>query len=317
VAARSPGKRIGIVGPHRRREGTGRYVARFMHRAGARVVAVAAATSGSAAEAAQAMSAEFGYRVTPYRTPGAMMDRAVLDAVAICSPASRHEAHLTCAVNADISAFCEKPLIWSGRPGDMTRAAALAEKFEERRLILHHNTQWRFVLDDLVGLLGSERVFGTSMFEMGLAPPMPGLDMVPEAAPHPISLIVALGGVCPLDQLSANWSADRNCLRLNAIVPRLRREPLAVRIVLQVKRDQPRPAWIILDSTKIERTIASMSPYRLALRVGDAIIPIADPLERSVRSFLSRLERSDCGSDPQIRAEMAMLEEIWLQVAHR
>jgi Oxidoreductase family, NAD-binding Rossmann fold len=311
----NPVTRIGIIGPARRRQGTGPYIARFLHHAGAQVVAVAASTYRSAVDAAMAMSAEFGYTVTPYPSSADMVDRGGLDAVAVCSPAPCHENHLTEALNSDISVFCEKPLLWSGQSGDAKRGSKLIREFRNRGVVLYCNTQWRFILEDVASLLGLQQVLRTNTLEMRLAPASFGSSMVPDAAPHVISLITALGGTSPLSKISACWYADQAGLGINAMAQRPGRPPLRVRMAFEVKSTQPRSAWINLDEIKIERVVTSINPYRMALRVGDIQTPIVDPLKRSVGAFLDQLSGPYRSFGPDLRAELAMLEQLWTHVA--
>jgi len=305
--------RIGIVGPSRRREGTGPHVARFLQAAGAQVVAVAASGPESAAAAAGVLGRKCGHPVTPYRTPAAMLSGAGLDGVAICSPAECHEEHLAGALRAGVGAFCEKPLLWSGRPGDAGRAAALVAGFARRGLVLHHNTQWRYVLDDIATVLGLDRVQATGSFGMRMSPPVPGPAMYRESASHPVGLLVALGAT-GFGPVAARWYAGGAGLEVSTVATRPGREALAVRLVFEAKADQPRPASITLDGLRIERLVSSLDPYRLALRVGGRVFDLVDPLDRSVLSFLGRLAGTATPA-PDLATEMRLFEELGLAVA--
>jgi hypothetical protein len=310
--------RVGVVGPSRRRNGLGPYVARFLTGAGARVSAVAASSPESAAQAARRMERDLAdVAVRSFATPQAMMRSGTVDAVAICSPAEHHERQLAGALDAGLHAFCEKPLVWSGRAGDAARSAELVRGFRERGVVLHQNAQWPFLLDDVAELLGSRPGRDVGRLEVHLSPPAPGPGMFPEGAPHAVSLMVALGASGRLGQATVNWPAGQRVLEIAATAPRRSGAALGTRIVLTAHPEQPRPAALVFDGAQVERVVLSMDPYRLALRHGRRLLPIADPLEWSVRAFLARVAGARPPRDEAAEpiAQAALLERLWAQVA--
>ncbi len=85
--------RVGVVGARRARQGVGEHLARFLHTAGAKVVAVAGTSASTAAEAAAALAGH-GIAATSHADVGAMVRSEALDALVIASPAATHEACL-------------------------------------------------------------------------------------------------------------------------------------------------------------------------------------------------------------------------------
>jgi hypothetical protein len=305
--------RIGIIGPSRTRNGTGPFVARFFEESGARVIAVAASTPASSERSAATLRREFGHDIASYPSAGAMMARAELDAVAVCSPTEDHGRQLKAALEAGLHVFCEKPLLWCGDGRDPARAADLVRGFTRKRLVLHHNTQWRFVLHDVRRLLGERRVLGTHLLEVSLAPPAPGPTMHLEAGPHAISLMVALGATGELEETRARWNESGTHLEV-AMIARRRVEPLAARIILQSCAAQPRPAQLAFDGCRVDRVVTSLDPYALALRCDGRVLPIVDPVLRSVRAFLRDVRVDGCDRAAHIVTEISILERTWRAV---
>ncbi len=308
--------KIGIVGPSRRNQGTGGFVARFLHEAGASVSAVCATTQASAEHAAVDLGAAFGCRIRPFGSMEEMLARCDLDAVAICSPVPCHEDHLWRAAKAGLHVFCEKPLIWTGAPGIAELVADLTRTFEDRGLVLHQNTQWTFIIDDLASIVGKDAIPPTESFEMMMAPPAPGLSMFWEAAPHPVSLMVALGATGSVSDLVCRCAEDLTSLTMEFIALRCGNAPLHARVVLQSQATQPRPCYLKLDGVLVQREILSLSPYEWALRAKGSLRPIQDPLRRSVQHFVRRCVTSDVRSDGDgIVRQFRLLEALWHTVS--
>jgi len=302
--------KVGIVGPSRRHNGIGAFVARFLHDEGAAIVAVCGSTEESALRAAAEFKSVFGYRVDGFGTMGKMISSCDLDAIAICSPAPFHEDQLELTATAGLHAFCEKPLIWTEGSRLPDRVAALTKAFHTNGLVLHQDTQWIFVLEDLRGLLADQAIQQTRSFEMFMAPAEPGLSMLWETLPHPISLLVALGAVGVISDVHVDFAEDLGGLNIDFHAYRHSADFLNVRIILRAQATQPRPCYIALDGIRIDRQVVSLSPYRLALRRQDSIFRIQDPVQRSVRKFLDLINNRDYPSNSEIVRQFEIIAAL-------
>ncbi len=305
--------RVGVIGPSRRNNGTGGFIARFLHRAGAQVVAVAASSPESASEAARGLMSELGSPIRAWPSAAALIAEAELDAVALCTPFRYHEEHFQPALERRLHVLCEKPILWTGRPGDAARATRWAQSFEEAALVLCQNTQWPFLLDELSMLLGAEHLHGLRSFEMGLAPPEGGKDMFPEAVPHPASLLAALGATGEIRSPRARWSNGLKVLEIEFSAVMRDGTELAARIELRAQREQPRPAWISLNGLRIDREVLMQEGYRLQLRAGSQVIGIRDPMVRSIERFIACCREPEAAREARhaIGRTMALLEHLW------
>ena len=196
--------RFGIIGPSRRRNGTGPYVARYLATAGMDIVAVAGTSDRTSLEAAAELNRLLGVSPYPARSPQEMIDRCLLDAVAICSPSDSHFEHLTLALDANLHVFCEKPFIWSAELAAAPQVKTILRRFAAKQLVVHLNTQWVYTLPSFMALCGSER--DIQSFDMKLSPQRPGMDILCKSGPHLTSMLIALGATGEARDVSVNWS---------------------------------------------------------------------------------------------------------------
>jgi hypothetical protein len=312
--------KIGIVGPSRRRNGTGPFIARFFHGQGAEVAAVCGSSQVASARAAAEFTSAFGVPVAAFATPERMIERCALDAVAVCSPAELHAAHVEIALSAGLHTFCEKPLIWNSEGPELPlplaeRAGHLTRAFLDRGLVLHQNAQWAYAIDDLRALLGERFFDNLRSFEMFMAPPAPGLSMFWEAIPHPVSMIAALGVAGVPRSIHAGFTEDLSGLDIAFEAPRAAQEPLRIRIRLRARAEQPRPCYMILNGIRVEREVVSMSPYQVALRRDGHLHPIVDPVLRSVKHFLARIHSRILEDHSGIVSQFRLIEALWPEVS--
>jgi hypothetical protein len=300
--------RLGIIGPSRRRNGTGEFVARFLAEAGADVVAVAGSSKHTSLESVARLRQFFPR--PPYAADSVrdMLDRCALDAVAVCSPAANHFEHLALALDANLHVFCEKPFIWGGIEPLATQAEALLAHFASKQLVVHLNSQWVYTLREFASLFIAEQ--RVRSFRMLLSPPRPGIDIFFEAAPHPISMLVALGATGRTRDVHARWSKSLDQLGLSFNAFTEDQSDIDVSCVFRTSGCQPRRACYAINEHWVEREI-EMASYKFSLRSSKRTITIADPLKVSVDHFLNRVYSGDhCGQAKVIIANVLMLDQL-------
>jgi hypothetical protein len=242
----------------------------------------------TAEDAARRLTSAWDRPVRPFSTAAALIDWDEIDAVAICSPASRHHDHLILALNRGLHVLCEKPLVWSDHPDDVDHVARIIDCFWRGRRVLHCTTQWVEILDDLRDLRMGEPPEDSRCFEMELAPPLAGVAMLREAISHPASLLAAFGGSGCIEDAVARWSSNLDRVELRFTATRTKGPPIVAKISLAATSAQPRPAALVLDGRRIDREVVSIQPYRLRLRTAKQALEIDDPLRRSVGRFVKR-----------------------------
>lgn len=303
--------RIGVIGAARRRQGTGPFLARFLHAAGARVVAICGTTTATANQAAADLRTTCRMILTPYSGARAMIAKERLDALAIASPAATHLAYLDLALASGCHALCEKPLVWGGADpaGD---AARLVTGFSAKGLLLAVATQWRHGLGAYMQLFPDVVPRSATSFEMTLSPTSTGRDMVPDALPHAFSILDHLFPAHdrPLSDLKIDASS-RDATTVSFTHPG-GAAGIACVVRLATVPSAPRPFGFGFDGRFATRVVTEPG-YRISLR--DAAtgreVPLSDPLDALVKAFVASVRRGPpFPVDPVIATGVRRLVEV-------
>ncbi len=286
------GVRYGLVGPGRRRNGLGPFLAREMRAAGAQLVAVAGRDPERTAADARALGAALDESVEPHTDLVTMLCSTPLDALVIAAPIEAHETALRAALAAGVPALCEKPLV---DPAAHGRLAELVGGFVRRRLPLRENCQLPYVLPAYDALHPGVRQAPPTRLEMLMAPSAPGRAMVVDSVSHLISVVQALVPVTEatrvvrvaVDGVAADADRARVDLELETPFPRLH-----ATLYLAVRAAQPRPQWIAIDGARIERRI-DPDDYSLVYRAATGEVPVPDPLGELVADFVRGVREPD------------------------
>jgi hypothetical protein len=288
--------RVAVIGARCRRQGIGAHLARFCAEAGAEVVAVLGTTPDTAGEAAEILRASTGQAPHACTEMEDLLARARPDTLVVASPNETHAGYLRQALGARLHVLCEKPLVWP-RPrvedsGDddlfqtLMAGEDLAERYLTEGLHLRVNAQWPFTLDTYAGLCPDPRTVTPQRFRMRLSPRSRGLAMLPDALPHPLSLLAA---VLPdedalIENVAVRFGAagTRSEIRFTY---RTWSAAVAVQVELQQCVEQPRPAGYGFDGHFVQRHV-ELPGYRMSFESETERIPLPDPTPLLVRSFL-------------------------------
>jgi hypothetical protein len=303
---------VGIVGARRTRQGLGPFVARELLRAGSEVPCLCTSRPETAAEASAQLRSATGAEARAYADAGEMLGREALDAVAILSPAERHETHLEQAFAAGLHVLCEKPLLW-GAPDLGARAARLAERFESKGLLLRELCQWPYTRAAFAALHPGVLERPPARFAMCLAPASTGRQGLGDALPHPLSLLQALapGDDARAEAASFRSAADGLCVAFD-----YRAGGAAVRAEVELRQtpERPRPAAWAVDGHWIRRRVRA-EDYAFRFEADGRSVPAADPLAGLVMDFVTDLARRLAGAPVastggEIAARARMLENL-------
>jgi len=275
--------RVGLIGPSRRVNGTGPFVAGFLAAIGADVVAVASRSHKTAIQAASRLQRYQGINPEPMRSVEELFDREDLNSVAVCSPAIFHDQHIRAAVAKGLHVFCEKPLVWGpvGTLGALT--LDLANRCSKSGLVLYENTQWVHTLEvfrKVHGDIVPDKVRG---IEMEFSPPCCDPDeMLREAFPHVASLVIqATGG----DSLKGIRTARRpGQLDISAYVAKEGRCVSVLRVRFSYAAMPPRKAAYALNGMWLRRRIGH--EYKIEFEANGLCYECVDPLKQSVSVFV-------------------------------
>jgi predicted dehydrogenase len=280
-----------IIGARRRRQGIGGFVARAFQGAGCDVCAVVGTSSESACAARDELRAA-GIGATPYHDLDVALARERPDVVAICSPYSAHVSHLQTVAKAKAHCLCEKPLWWAPSPARADQTREIIGAFARVDRYLDLLTQWPRTLPTYWRLFPELQRETIERFEMRLSPTAQGPDMVPDAAPHVLSMIWALVGAGEVASPSARFGAGGRGLTLDFAYYHAA-GVTSVKCDFVTCEEQPRPAWYGVNGSIAERVI-EMPGYRMRLRARDGSagdVPLPDPLPLHVRAFVEDVRR--------------------------
>lgn len=296
--------RVLVVGARRRRQGIGGFVAEKFHRCGAEVCGIVGTSTESAGIAREELLA----RDVPCGGVYSDLERAIEtsgpDIVAICTPHGHHFEALDTVANYSVDCLCEKPLGWDESPeARIATSEAIVSRYAEGGRLLGLVTQWPETLEGYFALYPELRERPVERFEMLLAPINTGRTMVPDAGPHPISMLQRLLGYGDIEDVRVEYSSDRgreSCLDFRY---RHERGVTEARLLCITCEHSPRPAGFGLNGKWVRRKIelpaynfwlekAERAPLPEKLadeyhRVrGTGALAIRDPLEARIQSFL-------------------------------
>lgn len=266
--------RLAVIGPHRRRTGTGPFVAAILRRLGCAVV------EWDRTQARRLLEPGF---------------RPDLDGVAICSPAETHLDYLAAAAGRGLAVFCEKPILWPPLPAPIATLAETLDSALRQGVVVHENTQWVYTLRDFRRLAGGFE--DVRHFRCELAPSSgTAADMTMECSAHANSLLLALG-CAGMENVRASFDAGRPSLDIDFRSRNAAGAAVEVQYRFARQLGQPRPAAYEIDHRRIERRV-DPDGYRIFLRHESREEEIRDPLESSLEDFLAKL------SQPEARPEI-------------
>ena len=301
--------RIGIVGARRRLQGIGGFVARDLAASGATVVAIVGTSVDTVDEARSALRSRYGLHVRGYLDLQEMISTEQIEAIAICSPYICHRQHLRMALDHKLHVLCEKPLVFEKGRDAMRDVKPLIEGFANVRRVLMVNEQWPHTLPFFRLCYPHVRLDQPpTQLEVLFCPTEEGIDMIPSAMPHVISLLLELaplGG--QLDRLSIELTRPTT-LDISFVYVHSRGRT-QVRAMLRNVSVQPRPAGYGINGHAVRRVIRLPSydmlfePVENGLEGAVAVqvqdtgqenaqkkqIPIDNPLRLLAIDFLSRV----------------------------
>ncbi|HRX87068.1 MAG TPA: Gfo/Idh/MocA family oxidoreductase [Phycisphaerae bacterium] len=288
-----PAPRIIVVGARSARQGIGEFVAGWFARHGAEVNAIVGTTDASVAQARATLRDRYAIDCRGYTNLDDALAAEPGEIVAICSPYPRHAAHLAAVGRAGRHCLCEKPLCWPVPEVDPAAPFVAAGK---RLAVL---TQWPCTLPTFYELHPEQRGAELKSFEMRLSPITSGLDMVPDAVPHFVSMIRGLVGAQATareqwhtEELAVEFvDGDPRRLRIDCTVVHSRGTTRAT-LHLATCPQRPRPAWYAINRARVERDI-DLADYQQFFRAGDRRIALPDPLGLLVAQFLEALSRGE------------------------
>lgn len=295
---------IVLAGARSVRQGTGPFIAAALHKAGARITGIVGTTPASVQQAEHELAQRHGITARGYTDLATAIATEQPDVVAICTPWQVHAEQLAIVAAAGCHCLVEKPLAW---PLSNAQVADLVGAFEQRGLLLHMVSQWPYTLPAFHALHG-ELSAPVEQFIMRLSPISIGATMIPDAAPHLISMLQALAGPGDCDNIVVSpgrqsdspelgrLSLDSLALDFLTLDFTYRTPSAAIKAQLQLQTcvQRPRPAWYQINDMRVEREVV-LPEYQQYLVANGRRVALSDPMEMMAVGFLAALRSADRG----------------------
>ncbi|MFT4822488.1 MAG: putative dehydrogenase [Halioglobus sp.] len=297
-----------IVGARTARQGTGPFIAGAFGKLGANVSAIVGTQSATVGEAQLALEADQGIRCIGYINLRKAMEIEKPNVVALCSPYQFHTEQLMAIAAANCHCLVEKPLAW---PANDQQVMTVLQAFESRGLLLEMVSQWPQTLTGFTQIHGPipETI---SDFAMRLSPISIGSDMVPDSAPHFISMLHALCGPGDFRDIKVQLQAsceDRLDRMLLDCTYKHHGGTVQAQLRLETCESRPRPAWYQINDLRVDRQV-QLPEYQQQLVSDEKSATLQDPLESVVEQFLNNLHNAGQTDVSVLRLGQRNLEQL-------
>ena len=252
-----------------------------------------------------------------------MLDKHSIDIVVISCPAESHLHYLRTSLNKGCHVFCEKPLWWSNEPlktqTDIdcitSDAIDLVNICRVNQRVLQLNTQWPYTLPTYYELYPQlKKQNNIETFSMWLTPQSRDDKMIVDSVSHILSMLYTLVGAGKINNIHSNFaqlSGDDDLLiefdYLHAI------GDTRVYISLMTNDTFPKPAAYAVNGLRVDRHI-DLPDYLISLRTTDNQIPVIDPLECSIKNFISTIQSKASSDEVALIDGMTHLAQIYQAV---
>ena len=300
--------KVVVVGARTARQGTGPFIAGAFKRSGALVSGVVGTQTATVEQALSALKTEQGIDCNGYSDLRQALLVEQPHIVALCSPYQFHGEQLLAIAEANCHCLVEKPLIW---PANDSQVLTVLEAFKERSLLLKMVAQWPQTLRGFTAVHGPlpETI---SHFSMRLSPISIGENMIPDSAPHFISMLQALAGPGDFNDINIEFQSSAP-QKIDGLVLGCNYEhengTTEAQLKLETCETRPRPAWYQINRLRVDREV-QLPDYKQELVSHDKYAVLQDPLESVVDQFLQALINEEIINVSALRKGQSNLQQL-------
>ncbi len=318
---------VAIIGPDRSKQGTGPYITSKFHQYGANISALVSSSLASAKSSAKKLNNESNIKSQAYATLEEAIERNKIDIVVISTPVQFHYQYLKTAINAGCHIFCEKPLWWPTldelEESDFrqieTKTIELLQLCHLHKVIIQLNTQWPLTLPTFYEIYPQHHATEQSIntFSMWLSPQSTDSSMIIDSVPHLLSMLYAIAGSGRIQNIDSNYALNRTTKELKIEFEYLYTiGSIYVDLTLTPTDSIPKSAAYSLNGNRVDRHV-ELENYLISLQSSDKQLPIVDPLDCSIRNFLSTIYSKTSSDDAAIIDGMIHLAQIYKAIVSR
>ncbi len=300
--------KVSIIGVGRKRNGIGKYIAKYFQKRGVSVTSVLGTTEKTALNAAFSLR-EYGIKASAHTDFNIMVEKERPDMVAIASPFSTHYEYLMKALRAGLHIFCEKPFLWQ-ETEDITRLIeTIFNMAESKGLTIAMNSQWPFSIpcyEEVCGLIDRREI---NNFYIRLSPISIGREMVIDSMPHALSMLYCCLGNGEIENVLIEREEKKITIRFNYIA-----STNLCKVMIKLKRGETQPRDFSFGfNDKIVSRILDLKSYSIFFKHENKIQRIIDPLELSVNDFIESvsMKREPLIGKPHVMNTAYMLKKIY------
>ena len=286
--------KIGIVGAARRHQGTGPFIARIFNQLGHRITGIIGTTRNSAADTCTHLEQQYGIKTQGYTCLEDLLSEHEIDALVISSPPATHLNYLEKALAKKLHVFCEKPLWWPARTGELIAEQEYLANIQhcldmarQNHCLIHLNTQWTYTLADFYRLYPDIDSTEIKHFSMNLSPQSQGESMLIDAASHGLSMLYQLVGQGEITDTVVTHASTEQLMVSFGYTHQA--GLLQVDLGFIQSQEIPKPASYIINNCRVDR-IVSLPEYQIKLQSDERCVAIRDPLLTSVEDFIASLQ---------------------------
>jgi GFO/IDH/MocA oxidoreductase family protein len=296
--------KVSIIGAGRNNNGIGEYIAKYFHKNKATVISVLGTTNKTARHASTRLK-RYGIQASAYIDFYHMIEEERPDTVVIASPLPTHFEYLIKSVDANLNIFCEKPFIWNNND-QQKLIDFIFQKAEGRNLNIAMNSQWSFSIPYYETLCGSIDRRKIDTFFIHLSPMVAGKEMILDSVPHALSILYFALGEGKITKTDIASYESKMIIRF---IYHTNNNNCEVLINLEREEQQPR-SFKFGFNDKIVYRVLDLKDYDIYFRYLDKSIKVTDPLELSVRDFISSFKTK---REPQIGKMHIMATDYMLK----
>ncbi|OQY14302.1 MAG: hypothetical protein B6I30_00845 [Desulfobacteraceae bacterium 4572_187] len=300
--------KVAIIGAGRNNNGIGEYIAKYFYKNKATVISVLGTTNKTARHSANRLK-RYGIQATAYTDFYQMIEENKPDSIVIASPLPTHFEYLIKSVDANLNVFCEKPFIWNKNDDPLKLIDSIFQKAEGRNLKIAMNSQWPFSMPYYETLCGSIDRKNIDTFFIHLSPIVAGKEMILDSLPHALSILYFTLGEGKI--IKTDIESYENKLIIKFIYT-MHTNNCEVHINLEREERQPR-SFKFGFNDKIVHRVLNLKNYDIYFKYLDKTLKVADPLELSVKDFISSVKTK---REPQIGKSHIMATDHMLNTIY-
>jgi len=300
--------KVSIIGAGRNNNGIGEYIAKYFHKNKATVISVLGTTKKTARHASARLK-RYGIQASAYTDFYNMIEEERPDSVVIASPLPTHFEYIIKSVDASLNIFCEKPFIWHKNDDQQKLIDFIFKKAVGRNLIIAMNSQWPFSMPCYETICGSIDRNKIDTFFIHLSPMVAGKEMILDSVPHALSILYFVLGEGKIIKTDIESYENKIIIRF---IYNTNINNCEVLINLEREERQPR-SFKFGFNDKIVYRVLDLKDYDIYFKYLDKTLKVADPLELSVKDFISsvRTKREPQIGKLHIMATDYMLKKIY------